>query len=296
MRPSGRCTRGSPAPPSNSPPQRNLSTSTTRSTVRSTRLPALLPEVWLHWDPRTVRERGAAALLGHAWTPSPAAHGQRVILEVDGSHHYASPDGTRPAPPRYAALARADRELKLQRVRGVPFRRHRVEGPGSPAACSRRSSLTCSAGSASAPEPGRSTAVAAPWRRNAPGTHRESSIKCYSILHRGERSCARAGRSLELLVQALEHLLAGAPSRDPVARFHHGGELGTSREVDVSLRSQVGSVQRPCIMNAGTGQSPRMSPGSSSSSKRGTWARTRPWPCPPAASRRCRNLARSTAG
>ena len=28
-------------------------------------LPALLPEVWLHWDPKTVRERGTAALLGH---------------------------------------------------------------------------------------------------------------------------------------------------------------------------------------------------------------------------------------
>ena len=40
-------------------------------------------------------------------------HGQRVVLEVDGSHHYASPDGTRPAPASYAALARADRELKL---------------------------------------------------------------------------------------------------------------------------------------------------------------------------------------
>ena len=35
------------------------------------------------------------------------------VLEVDGAHHYASPDGTRPAPSRYAALARADRELKL---------------------------------------------------------------------------------------------------------------------------------------------------------------------------------------
>ena len=26
-------------------------------------LPALLPEVWLHWDPKTVRERGADALI-----------------------------------------------------------------------------------------------------------------------------------------------------------------------------------------------------------------------------------------
>ena len=77
-------------------------------------LPALLPEVWLHWDPKTVRERGAAALLGHRMDfLLLLPHGQRVVLEVDGSHHYASPGGTRPDPSRYVAMARADRELKL---------------------------------------------------------------------------------------------------------------------------------------------------------------------------------------
>ena len=101
--------------PSNSPPQRNLFDlyhEIHGTAVPS--LPALLPEVWLHWDPKTVRERGAAALLGHRMDfLLLLPHGQRVVLEVDGSHHYASPDGTRPAPARYAALARADRELKL---------------------------------------------------------------------------------------------------------------------------------------------------------------------------------------
>jgi very-short-patch-repair endonuclease len=77
-------------------------------------LPALLPEVWLHWDPKTVRERGAAALLGHRMDfLLLLPHDRRVILEVDGSHHYASHDGTRPSPARYAAMARADRDLKL---------------------------------------------------------------------------------------------------------------------------------------------------------------------------------------
>jgi very-short-patch-repair endonuclease len=77
-------------------------------------LPALLPEVWLHWDPKTVSERGAAALLGHRMDfLLLLPHGQRVVLEVDGSHHYATPDGKRPDPRQYAALARADRELKL---------------------------------------------------------------------------------------------------------------------------------------------------------------------------------------
>jgi very-short-patch-repair endonuclease len=101
--------------PGNSPPQRNLFDLYYK--IHGTAvpaLPALLPEVWLHWDPKTVRERGAAALLGHRMDfLLLLRHGQRVVLEVDGSHHYSSPDGTRPAPARYAAMARADRELKL---------------------------------------------------------------------------------------------------------------------------------------------------------------------------------------
>jgi hypothetical protein len=52
----------------------------------------------------------------------------------------------------------------------------------------------------------------------------------------------RAGRSLELLVQALEHLLADAPVEIRSPDFITGRNSGTSREVDVSLRSQVGSV------------------------------------------------------
>ena len=101
--------------PANSPPQRTLFDLYYK--IHGTAvpgLPALLPEVWLHWDPKTVRERGAAALLGHRMDfLLLLPHGRRVVLEVDGSHHYASPDGTRPSPARYAAMARADRDLKL---------------------------------------------------------------------------------------------------------------------------------------------------------------------------------------
>jgi hypothetical protein len=101
--------------PANSPPQRTLFDLYYK--IHNTAvpdLPALLPEVWLHWDPKTVRERGAAALLGHRMDfLLLLPYGRRVVLEVDGSHHYASPDGTRPSPARYAAMARADRDLKL---------------------------------------------------------------------------------------------------------------------------------------------------------------------------------------
>jgi very-short-patch-repair endonuclease len=40
-------------------------------------------------------------------------HGQRVVLEVDGLHHYARPGGERPDPARYADGVRGDRDLKL---------------------------------------------------------------------------------------------------------------------------------------------------------------------------------------
>jgi hypothetical protein len=52
----------------------------------------------------------------------------------------------------------------------------------------------------------------------------------------------RAGRSLELLVQALEQLLAGSPVEIRSPDYIKGRNSGSLREVDVSLRSRLGSV------------------------------------------------------
>lgn len=52
----------------------------------------------------------------------------------------------------------------------------------------------------------------------------------------------RAGRSLELLVQALEQLLAGSSVEIRSPDYIIGRYSGTRREIDVSLRSHVGSV------------------------------------------------------
>ncbi|GAA3013010.1 hypothetical protein [Actinokineospora diospyrosa] len=76
-------------------------------------LPALLPEIWLHWDPRTVRARGAQAFRHHRMDfllllPNSV----RVVVEVDGQHHYAT--GGYPDPAAYAANMKADRDLKLK--------------------------------------------------------------------------------------------------------------------------------------------------------------------------------------
>ena len=99
--------------PGSSPPQRLLfRTFFQHFREQVPNLPALIPEVWLHHDPRTIRQRGRDALLRQRMDfllLLPA--GARIVLEVDGQQHYA--DHGRPAPHRYAELAKADRELKL---------------------------------------------------------------------------------------------------------------------------------------------------------------------------------------
>ena len=100
--------------PRNSPPQRLLFTSFYKRFKRAfPEFPALLPEVWLHWDPKTVNERGAEALSRFRMDYLLLLPGSvRVVLEVDGKQHYADDDG-RASPMRYAKLVAADRDLKL---------------------------------------------------------------------------------------------------------------------------------------------------------------------------------------
>lgn len=100
--------------PASSPPQRQLFELYFRAFGKAIpNLPALLPEVWLHWDPKTVEQRGAQALLTHRMDflmllPG----GARVVLEVDGIQHYADASG-RADPQQYARLAAGERELQL---------------------------------------------------------------------------------------------------------------------------------------------------------------------------------------
>jgi hypothetical protein len=100
--------------PQNSPPQSLLFRAFFegfRTAVPT--LPALLPEVWLHWDPRTVKERGPDALLRFRMDfLLLLPQGVRVVIEVDGKHHYADAAGNADVQ-RYAHMVSADRELKL---------------------------------------------------------------------------------------------------------------------------------------------------------------------------------------
>lgn len=94
--------------PATSPPQMMLFESYFKTfTSAIPQLPVLLPEVWLHWDHKTVQERGPDALLRFRMDflmLLPA--GVRVVLEVDGQHHYESPAA-------YARMMQGDRELKV---------------------------------------------------------------------------------------------------------------------------------------------------------------------------------------
>lgn len=83
------------------------------------RLPALIPQVYLHYDPRWKRERDGKSsfqvermdflllLPNHV----------RVIIELDGIQHYASRAGDgswKPDPAEYARTVAGDRELRLR--------------------------------------------------------------------------------------------------------------------------------------------------------------------------------------
>ncbi|WP_326581590.1 hypothetical protein OIE69_44620 (plasmid) [Actinacidiphila glaucinigra] len=78
-------------------------------------VPALLPEIWMHWDHKTVRERGENALQNLRMDflmllPG----GRRVVLEVDGSQHFTRDGGAVPDSGKYAATMAGDRDLKFR--------------------------------------------------------------------------------------------------------------------------------------------------------------------------------------
>lgn len=100
--------------PESSPPQTSIFVSYHQEFGKAIPdLPALLPEVWLHWDPKTVKERGPQALLRFRMDFLMLfPHGVRVVIEVDGKQHYAQDNGQADVS-RYAKMAAADRELKL---------------------------------------------------------------------------------------------------------------------------------------------------------------------------------------
>lgn len=84
------------------------------------RLPALIPQVYLHYDPYTRRQRGDEQFLARQRMDFllMLEQGVRIVIEVDGRHHYAAQDPHEPdryiaSAQRYAEMAAEDRRLRL---------------------------------------------------------------------------------------------------------------------------------------------------------------------------------------
>ena len=75
--------------------------------------PALVPQVWFHYDPRSAHARGGQTVLFRQRLDFLLLlqGRRRVVIEVDGAEHYS--DHGSPSPRRYAEMVREDRSLRL---------------------------------------------------------------------------------------------------------------------------------------------------------------------------------------
>lgn len=99
-------------------------------------IPALIPQVYLHYDPQTQHRRRRSGEEG------PLARQRmdflilfssrhRVVLEVDGRQHYA--DGDIASPSLYAQMVAEDRRLRLNGYEVYRFGGAELAGPGAEA-------------------------------------------------------------------------------------------------------------------------------------------------------------------
>lgn len=79
-------------------------------------LPAIIPQVYLHYDPYTLKK-----LKGERRLPRERMdflfllkNRARVVVEIDGKHHYADEENGQANVYKYAAMVKEDRELKLK--------------------------------------------------------------------------------------------------------------------------------------------------------------------------------------
>ena len=75
-------------------------------------LPALIPQVYLYYDPQTQRERGYK-LFEHQKMDFLIifSHRDRVVIEIDGKQHYSN--GDKASPKLYSEMMKAHREMSL---------------------------------------------------------------------------------------------------------------------------------------------------------------------------------------
>jgi len=96
-------------------------------------LPALLPQVYLHYDPavvKTLRHRQALPRQRMDFLLL-LPNRQRIVIEVDGQHHFSEND--RPSLKLYADMVSADRELRLFGYEIYRFGANELVGGGAEA-------------------------------------------------------------------------------------------------------------------------------------------------------------------
>lgn len=95
-------------------------------------LPALIPQVYLHYDPATVRQlrNGKRLTRQRMDFLMLLPHRTRLVIEVDGSQHFSDPTGGASLE-KYAEMVRADRDLRLLGYEVYRFGANELVGKGS---------------------------------------------------------------------------------------------------------------------------------------------------------------------
>lgn len=76
------------------------------------KMPALLPQVYLHYDPYSMKRHGFKYLLRQRMDFLLLLNNnKRIVIEIDGVQHYSESD--KASPKLYSSMVSADRELKL---------------------------------------------------------------------------------------------------------------------------------------------------------------------------------------
>lgn len=80
---------------------------------RNNNLPALIPQVYCHYDPKTAKMRDGQVYVHQRMDFLLLLPGNaRIVIEIDGKQHY-SDDGGKASPQKYAEMVEGDRLLKL---------------------------------------------------------------------------------------------------------------------------------------------------------------------------------------
>jgi very-short-patch-repair endonuclease len=101
-------------------------------------VPALIPQVYLHYDPYTARELKtvdgrelARQRMDFLLLPNDR---RRIVIEVDGRHHYtdnAYTDDEKPSPRRYSEMVAEDRRIRLDGYEVFRFGGYELNQPSA---------------------------------------------------------------------------------------------------------------------------------------------------------------------